>query len=248
VDAQVQNGVAFRSSSNILKAELIKTRQRVIELRSNRKALVETLAIFIGESISEQTVFESPAPAANPTKGISRPELKLYDDQVALLGQQNKLISSKNLPRTSLFFQGGYGRPALNMLKNDFEAFYITGIRFNWALNGLYTKKNEKKIVKLNQDIVDAKRETFILNTNAQLASQSSEIDKLGELIKSDNEIIELRKSVTASAKAQLENGVMTANDYLVEVNAEDQARQALIAHEIQMQQAKIKYQTIKGQ
>jgi outer membrane protein TolC len=70
----------------------------------------------------------------------------------------------------------------------------------------------------------------------------------LGDLIQADNEIIELRKTVTASAKAQLENGVMTANDYLVEVNAEDQARQALIAHEIQLQQAKIKYQTIKGQ
>ena len=31
------------------------------------------------------------------------------------------------------------------------------------------------------------------------------------------------------AAKAQLENGVITANDYLREVNAEDQSRQTLI-------------------
>ncbi len=248
VDAQVQNGVAFRSSSNILKAELLKTQQRVVELQSNRRALTSTLSIFIGEPIGESAAFQSPGIAADTSNNIRRPEVMLFENQNALLSQQNKLIKAKNLPKTSLFFQGGYGRPALNLLKNDFETFYITGVRFNWSLSGLYTKKNEKAIVKLNQDIVDAKRETFLMNTNAQLVTQKSEIEKLQDLVKSDAEIIELRQSVTASAKAQLENGVMTASDYLVEVNAEDQARQLLIGHEVQLQQAKIKYQTIKGE
>ena len=99
----------------------------------------------------------------------------------------------------------------------------------------------------MNQDIVDAKKETFLLNTNAQLTTQKREIDKLNKLIQSDKEIIELRRSVTDAAKAQLENGVMTANDYLVEVNAEDQSRQALINHELQLLQAQIIYNTIKG-
>ncbi|MBL7700017.1 MAG: TolC family protein [Chitinophagaceae bacterium] len=248
VDAQVQNGVAFRSSSNLLKAELLKTQQRVVELRSNRKALTSTLAIFIGQPITEESSFKPAASTADTTRQINRPELQLFTNQQALFQQQNKLITAKNLPKTSLFFQGGYGRPALNLLKNDFEPFYITGVRLNWSLSGLYTKKNEKAIVKLNQDIIEAKRETFLMNTNAQLESQQSEIEKLETLVESDNEIIDLRKSVTTAAKAQLENGVMTASDYLVEVNAEDQARQVLIAHEIQLQQARIKYQTIKGQ
>jgi hypothetical protein len=39
----------------------------------------------------------------------------------------------------------------------------------------------------------------------------------------------------------------MTANDYLVEVNAEDQSRQVLIGHELQLLQAQIVYNTIKG-
>ena len=52
---------------------------------------------------------------------------------------------------------------------------------------------------------------------------------------------------VKDAAKAQLENGVITANDFLREVNAEDQARQSLIVHQLQLLQAQINYQTIKG-
>jgi outer membrane protein TolC len=247
VDAQVQNGVAFRSSANILKAELLKIGQRRIELQTSRKALIETLALFTGKIMDEQSVFERPAITSAPGGEISRPELKLYDDQTTLLGQQNKLITARNLPRTSLFFQGGYGRPALNLLKNDFQAFYVTGVKLSWALNGFYTKKNDRQLVKINQDIVDSRKQTFLLNTNAQLTSQINEIDKLNKLIQSDNEIIALRRTVTDAAKAQLENGVLSANDYLVEVNAEDQSRQVLIGHELQLLQAQIVYNTIKG-
>lgn len=248
VDAQIQNGVAFRSSANILKAELLKIGQRKIELQASRMSLIETLALFTGEKMDESSVFERPYVASEPGNEITRPEVKLYNDQVTLLGNQNKLIKSRNMPRTSLFFQGGYGRPPLNFLKNEFAPFYITGVRVSWPLNGLYSAKNDRQLVTINQEIVDSKRETFLLNTNAQLVSQRNEIGKLSKLIQSDNEIIELRRSVTEAAKAQLENGVMTANDYLVEVNAEDQARQTLIGHELQLLQARIVYNTIKGQ
>jgi outer membrane protein TolC len=44
-----------------------------------------------------------------------------------------------------------------------------------------------------------------------------------------------------------LESGVITANDYLREINAEDQARQALLLHELQWLQARINYKIISG-
>ena len=90
-------------------------------------------------------------------------------------------------------------------------------------------------------------KETFLLNTNTQLKQQHAEIEKLQQLITSDNEIIGLRASVKDAAKAQLENGVITANDYLKEINAEDQARQSLITHQLQLLQAQINYNTISG-
>ncbi len=59
VDAQVQKGVAFRSSLNVLKAELIKTDQRLIELNSSRKSLIETLGLFVNQNLNEKTVLEN---------------------------------------------------------------------------------------------------------------------------------------------------------------------------------------------
>ena len=248
VEAQVQNGIAFRSNLNELKAELLKAQQRMIELNASRKGMIETLELFIDVHLNKNVVLEKPVIQSNiPEIEITRPELKLYTDQNKLLAQQTKIIKAKNLPKTSLFFQGGYGRPTFNFLKNEFDLFYVGGIRFSWPLGGLYTSKNENQLVEINKRNVEIQKETFLLNTNTQLKQQQSEIDKMNLLIASDEEIINLLASVKEAAKAQLENGVIAADDYLREVNDEDQARQALITHQLQLLQAQINYQTISG-
>lgn len=248
VEAQVQNGVALKSNLNVLKAELLKNDQRLIEIRSSRKSFIDMLALFIGSTIDEQVILEEPAPSPNLLQNdIKRPELQLYTSQGKILDQQQHLIRARTLPKTSLFIQGGYGRPGLNMLENKFDWFYIGGLRFNWSLGGYYTNKKEIQLTEINKRIIDIQKETFILNTNTLLVQQLGEINKLEKLIASDQEIIDLRIQIKDAAKAQLENSVITANDYLREVNAEDQARQALITHQIQLLQARINYQTISG-
>ena len=248
VEAQINNGVAFRSNLNVLQAELLKTEQRTIELKASRKGYIDVLSLFINQVLSENALLEKPV--AEPSllvNDIQRPELMLYSTQEKLLGGQYKLIDSRNKPRASFFWQGGYGRPGLNFLSNSFDFYYTTGIRLNWNFGGLYTHKKEKKIDELNQKMIETQKETFLLNTNTDLKRQQSEIEKLQKLVSTDKDIIDLRIKVKDAAKAQLENGVITANDYLREVNAEDQARQSLITHQIQLLQAQINYQTISG-
>ncbi|NCU03847.1 MAG: TolC family protein [Chitinophagaceae bacterium] len=248
IEAQVNGGVAFKSNLNLLKAELLKIDQRIIELQSTRTGLLDVLTLFTGEAYTSTTQLEKPvvqSPVYDAT--VSRPEVSLFQKQQQLLGVQNNLIKAKNLPKTSFFFQGGYGRPGLNFLENKFATYYVTGVRFNWAFGGLYTAKKEKELIGLNQQIIAVQQDVFLLNTNTQLKQQQAEIDKVKQLISKDNEIIELRIKVKEAANAQLENGVITANDYLREVNAEDQARQTLILHQLQLLQAQINYQTIKG-
>jgi outer membrane protein TolC len=248
VEAQVNNGVALKSNLNVLKAELLKTDQRAIEIKSSRKGYIDVLSLFINQSLPENIKLEKPTVAGSVlSNDIQRPELKLYSTQEKLLGGQYKVIGSRNKPKASLFFQGGYGRPSLNLFTNDFDFFYTTGLRLNWSIGGFYTEKREKKIIELNQKTIDIQKEVFLFNTNTQLKQQQSEFDKLQKLIATDNDIIDLRIKVKDAAKAQLENGVITANDYLREVNAEDQARQSLITHQIQLLQAQINYQTISG-
>jgi outer membrane protein TolC len=247
MEAQVANGVAFKSNLNLLKAELLKVDQRVIELTATKTGLLDVLSLFTDEAYTAGTVFTKPVITTATDQTIIRPELNLFQKQQQLLGGQSNMIKAKNLPRTSFFFQGGYGRPGLNFLENKFATYYVTGIRFNWAFGGLYTAKKERELIGINQQIVAVQKDVFLLNTNTQLKQQQAEIDKINQLIAKDNEIVELRLKVKDAAKAQLENGVITANDYLREVNAEDQARQTLIVHQLQLIQAQINYQTTKG-
>jgi outer membrane protein TolC len=247
VEAQVNNGVVLKSNLNVLKAQLLQADQRTIELKASRKGLVQTLGLFLNQPLNENTTLERPSSPLMAGNNIARPELKLYNNQVTQLEQQAKLVKAKNSPKTSLFVQGGYGKPGLDLLKNDFAFYYVSGVRVNWPLGGLYTQKKEKELIKISQKMVDVQKETFLLNTNTQLAQQQSEIDKFNQLVQTDQAIIDLRVQVKEAARSQLQNGVITANDYLREVNAEDQSRQSLITHQIQLLQAQINYQTTLG-
>jgi hypothetical protein len=82
---------------------------------------------------------------------------------------------------------------------------------------------------------MDVQKETFLFNTNLAVKQQFNEVAKIESLIKTDAEIIELRENIKTTAQSQLANGVISANDYVTFVNAEDQARQNLLLHQTQL-------------
>lgn len=61
---------------------------------------------------------------------IRRPELNLFAAQNQQLEAQRKQLTAKNLPRLGIFVQGAYGNPGLNMLKNEFSAYYVAAYAF----------------------------------------------------------------------------------------------------------------------
>ena len=158
------------------------------------------------------------------------------------------LLSASKKPRVELFLQGGYGRPGLNMLENEFNLYYLGGIRFSWQLSGLYTFRGEKELLNIRRQSVGIQRETFLFNTGLTTNQYQVEIAKLHRLIEVDDEIISLRTKVRQTAAVQLEEGVITSTDFIREVNAEDQAKQNRVLHETQLLLAAAKYQFTTGQ
>ncbi|TYR37231.1 TolC family protein [Sphingobacterium phlebotomi] len=245
-DVAIANGIALKTSSNVLQAELLKANQRTIELKATRKGYADMLSLFVNLPVDENTILEKPYTVSLATE-IKRPELKLLETQKKTFDVHHKLIDTKMLPRFNLFFQGGYGRPALNMLNNNFDLYYIGGVRLTWNISSFYTQKQEKQLLHLNQNALEVQKETFLFNTNLALKQQNSEISKLEELIQTDQEIVRLRKNVKLSAQNQLAYGTATTNDYLTYINAEDQAKQNLIVHEIQLLMVQYNFKTTSG-
>jgi hypothetical protein len=46
---------------------------------------------------------------------------------------------------------------------------------------------------------------------------------------------VDLRTSIKITSEIQLENGAISVNDYLKEINSEDQARQNRLVHDVQL-------------
>ncbi|MBX3006977.1 MAG: TolC family protein [Melioribacteraceae bacterium] len=247
IDAAHTNGTATRSDVDVLRAELLKTEQRKIELNSSRISYINMLSLLINEKLNKATIFSTPPQINFLDEEITRPELKMYSAQKNLIENQNEITVSKIVPKANLFFQGGYGKPGLNMFINDFDWFYITGIRFSWSLSNLYSYGNESEINQLNLQRIDAQTETFMLNTKITTNQQLLEIDKLKKLIEVDKSIIDLRTSVKETAKAKLKYGVITSNDYIRDLNAEDTAKQNLEIHKIQLLLAQYNYKITTG-
>ena len=244
--ALVTNGTAYRSSVDELSAQLLQTEQSRVELAATKKAYLDMLSVFINNPLNENTVLEKPAEPGY-TETINRPELLSYDYQKKTYDLQDDLLKAQLMPKLGFFAQGGYARPGLDPLSNSFQWYYIGGLRLSWNLGGLYTLKNQRKLLDIGRETLDIQKEIFLFNTNLTQKQQNADIVKYTELVSKDDAIIALRESVKNAAAAQLENGVLSAHDYITEVNAEDQARQNLILHNMQLLQAQYSYQNTTG-
>jgi outer membrane protein TolC len=251
IEAGITQGVALKKDLYTLQAEELKIEQRQIETRTMRSAAIEILNQLTGQSLTMETKFEKPealAQIVNPTEN-QRPELTLFDLQKRQIDQSVKIVALKNYPRIFAFGTVGYGRPGLNFLKNEFVPYGLGGVSLKWNLADLYSSslKNDLQIMRLNTQALDIQRDIFRLNTTTQVQQQNAETLKLSALIEKDKAIIGLREKIKATALAQFEGGVITASDYIIELNAENQARQNLALHELQLLNAYINLITTVG-
>ena len=234
VNVMVKNGVSLISNKQNLEAEMLKLKQNQQEIQTNRQSLIQVLALLTGKEITENTSFAKPQ-SQIAEDVVQRPELFLINSQLNTLKLQNNQLNTIILPKVNLFFQGGYGKPALNMFKNEFEPYYVTGVRLNWQLSGFYTLGKDKDNLKVQQKSLEVQRDIFNLNQQIAEKQQNSEMQKLRDKLKSDDEIINLRSEIKKSSSVQLENGVLTSSDFIRDANAENQARQTKSLHEIQI-------------
>ena len=248
ITAYVENGIANQADLDAVKVEQLNTKQKRVELVSSRMAYLKMLSLLVGEKLSQEMVLEKPVPQdeISAVSEIRRPELSLFNAQGVGLHVQEKALNVRHLPQFGLFVQGAYGNPGLNMLKNEFSAYYVAGVRLSWNFSNLYTRKNESRQLILNQQDVNVQKETFLFNTHLEITQNNSEIKKLTELMKNDEEIITLRNNIKKSAQAKVANGTLTVTEMLREVTAENIARQNKILHEIQLLSAiyELKYTT----
>lgn len=204
-------------------------------LQSKRDAYLRMLSLFIGETLTKNIQLEKPVASGSFPNKIKRPELTWYAAQEQRLLIQEQHLKTQLMPQLSLFAQGGYANPGLNMLQDKFQAYYIVGARLNWNFGALYTLKNDRLKIHAERDMIRNQTATFLFNTNLQLTEQSSAIQTLQKQMEEDDEMIRLQTHIREAAEAKVGNGTLSVTDMLQEITKENMAKQQKAVHEIEL-------------
>ena len=211
-----------------------------MQLSAASVAYRQMLARFTGgESFAQEELIKPDAETILADEN-RRPELHLFSAKSMLFEAQKELVNASLKPTFGAFAKGYYGNPGLNPFNdmtnnNALSLNYIVGVKMQWKFGGYYTRKNKIRKLSIAQQQVDNQRDIFQFNTALKQSKEQVEIEKMQQVVKSDNQIIALRTSIRKAAEAKLENGTSNINDLLREITAENAAKQAQTAHEIEL-------------
>lgn len=247
VESGIENGVLTPENDDVIRAEMLKLDQQLIEIQTGKKACFDMLAELTATEISENTLLSEPQFQISENQTIQRPENWLFAKQQSKLDAYDELLQAARMPKIGAFVQAGIGRPALNMLSDQFEPYYIVGASLSWNIWDWKKNQRERQLIVIQKDMIDNQHQSFNQNIRVSMLSQKAEMEKMEQLIAKDREIIALRGNIKKVYSSQLDNGVITSTEYISEANRETQAKINLEMHKVQLLQAKANYLTTKG-
>ena len=121
------------------------------------------------------------------------------------------------------------------MLKDEFNAYYMAGVRMSWNFGSLYTLKNDRRRIDNTRQQIETGRDVFLFNIRLQATQQDAGIVSMRRQMADDDEIIRLRTRIRQASEAKLQNGAYTVNDLLRDITEENLARRQKALHEVQL-------------
>jgi outer membrane protein TolC len=248
--AQVEAGVVLPGGARTLEAELVKVGQDRIEMEWKRHAALVSLGVLTGVEPPDSVVLLAPGlRKSTDLEWQNRPEFKRF----ALAGEQYDhmadLASRRKRPRVAAFVQGALGRPpGMNIFENDVLPYYQVGVRFTWRFWDWNQAQRERDVLAIEKSMVETRRAALDDQVAVAVARHTADIERLRELLSRDDEIIALRAEVVKEAASRLENGVITATDYLIERNAQHRAELSREAHRFALEEAIARLKTTLGE
>lgn len=247
LESAVANGMVLSSELDQLLAELIKTRQQAIELNSNLETMRYALSIVTGKTNEQFQKLALSEETYLPKESLMRPELDHFSKQAELLEANSEWLKKQRNPKFFSFGQAGYGRPGLNMFSTKFDTYYLVGAGFSWKVLDWKTTARQQQVLKLQQNVIQSMQESFVQNIDLATNQQQKQIDQFRELLKTDQDLIVVRERITKTSASKLENGTITSADYVQDLNAETTARISFETHRIQLKEAYVKLENIRG-
>jgi outer membrane protein TolC len=252
--ARVQQGTALPADAAAIEATLLQRQQDLDDLQASRRAALERLNTLTGHALAETDTLVLPdlgARVADARRSQmtmrARPEYEQFARTRERLTSQQALTTAQERPRLSAYGRVGYGQPGLNFIASDFETYALGGVRLQWNAWTWGAGAREREALGIQQQIVRADEDAFAKGLTTAFEGDELAIDRLQRSLAADDRIVMLREQVERSTQLRLQEGVVTASEYL-DRNAELlQARFAKAGHEVELAQASAHLLTTLG-
>jgi outer membrane protein TolC len=182
------------------------------------------------------------------TDASMRPDVQLLNNQISILEAQKALTKSAYLPRIGVFADGGLGLPGYNIFDDAIAPMGRVGISFNWRIFDWNKGSLQRQSLSLNQQLLLIKQQQVLTQVGVKTEGQLNAMAKARALMQDDAELVELYTQVADAYAAQLENGTLTAAEYIIQLNKAEEARINLELHRMQLLIAILNYNTLLGE
>ncbi len=243
----IEHGILLEAEMSVVEVEILKIRQRILEVDSGKKALMDALNILCGSNLAQDTRLQVPQLEAVSADQLNRPEYILFDLKDASLEAGKELTGRKRMPVLYAFGQAGYGKPGYNMMSGEWDTYYMVGAGFKWNIWDWNTTGQEKQVIQKQQMMLQNQRETFTKEISSKLVQAEAEIARYRQTMELEQQVLDLQQEISKHAASKLSNGTITATDYITELNKESLARNKLATHRILLSQSITNYLTIQG-
>ena len=236
LSAMVKGGTAATSDYENVRTERLSAEQANESLKAQKEMLSRILSVFCGIEVNH---LQKPQALDAAVSANTRPEMRLFDNQLRLSEVQEKALDARLKPHLGLFAQGFYGYPGLNMFEDMMQHKWslngLVGVKLSWNIGALYTHKNDKARLRLQREQIENAREVFLFNNSIDEIQQKENINRYRKMMRNDDEIIDLRTHIRKAAESKLAHGIIDVNSLLREINNENAAKAQQAIHEIDM-------------
>jgi len=253
-NARVQQGTALAADAAAIEATLLQRQQDRDELAANRRAALDRLETLTGQTVGDTDRLTLPQVAdavmrarATAAQLRERPEYAQFERTRTRIEKQQELAVAQERPRLSTYGRVGYGRPGLNFIGKTWETYGLAGVRVQWNAWTWGTAGREREALAIQQQVVAADEAAFARGITTSIEGDERNIDRLQAALTSDDRIVTLREQVANSTNVRLQEGVVTASEYLDRSAELLQARFARAGHEVELAQSSARLLTTLG-
>jgi len=253
-NARVQQGTALTADAAAIEATLLQRQQDLDDLQASRRGALDRLGTLTAQTLADTDVLTLPdlsVRVANARQSQAtlraRPEYDQFESTRERLGRQQLLTSAQERPRLSAYGRAGYGKPGLNFAQSEFESYGLAGLRLQWNAWTWGSGGREREALAIQRRVVAADEAAFARSLTTSIEGDETAIDRLQRSLASDERIVTLREQVERSMQLRLQEGVVTASEYLDRSAELLQARFARAGHEVELAQAGARLLTTLG-